>query len=158
MKIAAQLQQGVTMGRIMDNIRGNTVGGITREHLVTKQDIHNINNHYNIEGVIPHSNDLLSVCACVEELKSLPYNPVLLFKPQGEPQPDSMDNVGNDDFCTGHSDRIPKGLLLVKHGNTCVCIDSTHGTNMYDFYKTFTILIIDDFGEGSYCSGMENCK
>ena len=34
MKIAAQLHQGVTMTRIMDNIRENTEGGITREHLV----------------------------------------------------------------------------------------------------------------------------
>ena len=62
MKIAAQLQQGVSMSRIMDNIRGYTGGGITREHLVTKQDNHNIKNHYNIEGVIRHFNDLTSVC------------------------------------------------------------------------------------------------
>ena len=41
MKIAAQLQQGVTIER---NIRENTTEGITREHLVTKQDIHNIKN------------------------------------------------------------------------------------------------------------------
>ena len=45
-----------------------------------------------------HSNDLTSVCAWVEELKSLPYNPILLFKPQGEPQPEYMDNIGNNDF------------------------------------------------------------
>ena len=52
MNIAAQLQQGITIQRIMDNIRGNTTSGITREHLVTKQDIHNIRNYYNIEGVM----------------------------------------------------------------------------------------------------------
>ena len=94
MKIAAQLQQGVSMSRIMDNIRGYTGGGITREHLVTKQDIHNIKNHYNIEGIIRHFNDLTSVCVWVEEMKCQAYNPILLFKQQGEPQPDSMDNVG----------------------------------------------------------------
>jgi len=90
MQIAAQLQQGITMERIMDNIRDNTVGGVTREHLVTKQDIHNVKNQYNIEGVMQHINDHTSVCAWVEELKSLPYNPVLLFKPQGKPQPQDM--------------------------------------------------------------------
>ena len=79
----------------MDNIRENTTKGITREHLVTKQDIHNIKNHYNIEGVMHHTNDQTSVCAWAEELHSLPYNPILLFKPQGEPQPHDMDNVGN---------------------------------------------------------------
>ena len=50
------------------NIRGNTSGGIHREHLVTKQDIHNVKNHYNITGVMRHSSDLTSVCAWVEEL------------------------------------------------------------------------------------------
>ena len=69
MKIAAQLQQGVTIEKIMDNIRGNIEKGITREHLVTKQDIHNIKNRYNIEGVRRHANDLISVVGWVEELK-----------------------------------------------------------------------------------------
>ena len=101
MKIVTQLQQGVTIERIMDNIRENTVGGITREHLLTRQDVYNIKNQYNIEGVIRHSNDLCSVRAYVEELRSLTYNPVLLFKVQGELQSDDMDNIGNDDFILG---------------------------------------------------------
>ena len=33
----------------MDNIRQNIVGGINREHLVTKQDIHNIKNYRPIQ-------------------------------------------------------------------------------------------------------------
>ena len=146
MKIAAHLQQGVTMERIMDNIRGNTVRGITREHLVTKQDIHNIKHHYNIEGVMRHENDLTSICAWVEELNSLPYNPVLLFKPQGEPQPHDMDNVGTDDFILGIQTQFQRDMLC-KYGDTCVCMDATHGTNMYDF-NLITVLVIDEFGEG----------
>ena len=84
----------------MDNIRDNTTEGITREHLVTKQDVDNVKNQYNIEGVMRHQNDLTSVCAWVEELRSLPNNPGLLLKPQGEPQPDGtcMNNIGKDDF------------------------------------------------------------
>ena len=66
MKIAAQLQQGVTIERIMDNIRDDTMEGIIREHLVTKQDVHDVKNQYNIEGVMRHVNDLTSVCAWVE--------------------------------------------------------------------------------------------
>ena len=146
MKIAAQLQQGVTIERIMDNIRENTTEGITREHLVTKQDIHNIKNRYNIEGVMRHSNDLTSVCVWVEELKSLPNNPLLLFKAQGEPQPDDMDNVGNDDFILGIQTQFQRDMLC-KYADVCICMDATHGTNMYDF-KLITILVLDDFGEG----------
>ena len=72
LKIAAQLQEGVTMQRIMDNIRDSVTFGITREHLVTKQDMHNIKNQYNIEGVVRHINDHTSVCAWVKEFQTLP--------------------------------------------------------------------------------------
>ena len=143
MKIAGQLQQGITAERI---IRGDTAGGINREHLVTKLDIHNIKNHYNITGVMRHSNDLTSVCAWVEELKSLPYNPILLFKPQGEPQPEYMDIIGNNDFILAIQTEFQRDMLCL-YGNMCVCMDATHGTNMYDF-NLITLLVIDEFGEG----------
>jgi len=29
----------------------------------------------------------------------------------------------------------------------CICMDATHGTNMYDF-KLITLLVLDKFGEG----------
>ena len=134
------------MSRIMDNIRGYTGGGITREHLVTKQDIHNIKNHYNIEGIIRHFNDLTNVCVWVEEMKCQAYNPILLFKQQGEPQPDSMDNVGVNDFIIGIQTEFQRDMLL-KYGDVCVCMDATHGTNSYDF-NLITVLVIDGFGEG----------
>ena len=35
----------------------------------------------------------------------------------------------------------------MKYGKVCVCMDATHGTNMYDF-NLITVLIIDEFGEG----------
>ena len=146
MKIAAQLQQGVGMSRIMDNIRGDICGGITREHLVTKQDIHNIKNIYNIEGVMRHTNDLTSVCLWIEEMKGLPYNPVLLYKQQGEEQPNEMDNVGVNDFIIGIQTEFQRDMLI-KYGNECVCMDSTHGTNAYDF-NLITVLVIDSLGEG----------
>ena len=146
MKIANQLQQGVTIERIMDNIRNNIAGGITREHLVSKQDVHNVKNQYNIEGIIRHANDQTSVCAWVEELKSSPNNPILLFKAQGEVQPEDMNNVGNSDFILGLQTQFQRDMLQ-KYGGACICMDATHGTNMYDF-KLITVLVQDDFGEG----------
>ena len=113
MKVAAELQQGVTIGRIIDNVRDCATGGITREHLITRQDIHNIKNHYNIEGIIRHTNDLTSVCAWVEEMRALPYNPILLFKPQGATQPQDMDNVGIDDFILGIQTEFQKDMLQI---------------------------------------------
>ena len=111
MKIAAQLQQGVKMERIMNNIRQNTVGGINREHLVTKKDIHNIRNQYNI-GVM---HDLTSVCAWVEELNCLPYNPVLLF------------NHNKTTWIISEMEYKQNfSVMLCKYGHMCICMDVTH--------------------------------
>ena len=32
-------------------------------------------------------------------------------------------------------------------GNNVICLDATHGTNLYDFLL-FTVMVVDDFGEG----------
>ncbi len=40
-EIAAKLQQGVTMDRILDDIRDSVPNGINREHQVTRKDLHN---------------------------------------------------------------------------------------------------------------------
>ena len=63
----------------------------------------------------------------VEELKSLPNNPLLLFKAQGEPQPDDMNNIGNDDFILGIQTQFQCDMLC-KYGDVCIGMDATHGT------------------------------
>ena len=98
-RIAAKLQQGITIERILDDIRDTlSTEGIKREHMVTRLDINNVRLLHNIEGIIKHSNDLSRVSAWVEEMKSLEYNPLLLFKQQGEEQSQATDNIGNRDF------------------------------------------------------------
>ena len=57
-----------------------------------------------------------------------------------------MDNIGKKDFLLGIQTQFQRDMT-VKYGPSCVCIDSTHGTNMYDFVLV-TVLVIDDFGEG----------
>ena len=37
--------------------------------------------------------------------------------------------------------------MLKKFGHDIVCIDSTHGTNMYDFHLT-SLVVVDEFGNG----------
>ena len=37
--------------------------------------------------------------------------------------------------------------MCQKLGGNAVCIDSTHGTNIYDF-KLVTMLVVDEYGEG----------
>ena len=140
-----KLQQGITMDRILDDIRESLDNGIGREHLVTKQDLHNIKARYNIEGSMRHQNDLTSVTSWVHEMQSQPYNPIIIFKQQGNEQSDDIDNVAVTDFLLGIQTEFQRDIL-VKFSET-ICMDTTHGTNMYDF-KLLTIAVIDEYGEG----------
>ena len=79
-------------------------------------------------------------------MRSLPYNPVLLYKEQGSVQDDEMDNLGDNDFLLCIQTEFQRDALQA-FGNDTICIDSTHGTNMYNF-NLVTIVVIDEYGEG----------
>ena len=68
---------------VLDDIRDNVANELGREHLVTRQDLHNIKAQYIIDDMIRHKNDLISVLSWVTEMNTLEHN-LLLFKPQGE--------------------------------------------------------------------------
>ena len=75
----------MTSKRIIDDIRNFSEStDLHREHLISRKDIANIKRLYNIEGVQIHHNDLISVSAIVEEMETLKYNSILIFKQQGE--------------------------------------------------------------------------
>ena len=69
----------------------------------------------------------------------------VLFKQQGVEQPD-LNDFGIGDFAIGLQTVFQRDMLL-KFGSEVVCMDSTHGTNVYDFYLV-AILVLDDYGEG----------
>ena len=110
------------------------------------QDLHNIKKQYNIDGVIRHKNDLTSVTAWVEEMKTLPYSPILRFKQQGFKQSDHLDNIADNDLFLCMQNEFQRDMCEKLRGNA-VCIDSTHGTNTYDF-KLITMLVVDEYGKG----------
>lgn len=143
-KIAAKLEAGVNIDRILDDIRDDIPDGkVNRQQLLKKQDIHNLKRQLNISGIQKHKN---SVCALVEEAKALEYNPILLFKPQGEDQPEGMDNIGKQDFLLCLQTEFQCDALE-KYGNNVVCMDATHGTTSYNF-QLITILVMDEYEEG----------
>ena len=37
--------------------------------------------------------------------------------------------------------------MVIKFGNSIVCLDATHGTTMYDFL-IITAIVVDEYGEG----------
>ena len=78
-------------------------------------------------------------------MQALPYNPILNYKDQGRPQPDNLDNLA-DDFLLCIQTEFQRGMLKA-FGHDTVCIDTTHGTNMYHF-NLITLVVIDEYGEG----------
>ena len=42
------------MEPVLDDIRDNVANELEREHLVTRQDLHNIRSQYNVDGMIKH--------------------------------------------------------------------------------------------------------
>ena len=125
MDIAAKLQQGVSMERILDDIRDSVTNKLGRKHLVTRQDLHNVKAQFNIDGIIRHKNDLTSVMAWVEEMNMLDYNPVLVFKPQGV----GSSSTCIDDFLLVLQTHFQCDMLK-QFGSNAVCIDSTHATSL----------------------------
>ena len=147
--IATKLQDGIQSDKILDQIRDNvspkTLG---REHLISKQDIHNIEKQFCVDGVQKHLNDSQSVNAWVQELHCSEYSPVLLYKMQGveDVAIGTTSAFSRDDFALCIQTKFQCDMLSM-FGKNAICIDSTHSTNQYDFLLN-TIMVIDEFGEG----------
>ena len=109
---------------------------MTCEHLVTRQDILNIKRQFNIER---NKNDHTSLQAWVEELHLQPYDPILIFKQQGNTQGEEIDDIGRDDFLLSIQTEFQRDITM-EFGNNIICIDATHNTNMYDFYLITTVV------------------
>ena len=145
-EIAAKLKQGVSRQKIIDNIRDN-VQDFKRCHLLERKDVHNIQKAFGLNDVQRHANDQQSVLAWIHEWQTSNDmdNPVLYFKLQGDQAEEGYD-LEKDDFFIVIQNSVQKRMLQQFGGNG-ICIDSTHGTNAYDFMLN-TVLVIDDFGEG----------
>ena len=143
-RIAAKLAQGVNMNAIMDFIRDSQAGPLTRDHLTTRLDLHNIKHQYNINCMEKDQDDANSVLYWVAEMEREEHNPVLCFKSQGE----NSDHAGveKNDFLLGIQTQFQQDMF-VKYAQKLVCVDATHGTNSYDF-QLVTVLVIDDYDEG----------
>ena len=145
--IAQQLRQGVDFEHILEKIRDNVGKQFQRLHLLTRKDINNIELAYGFKGTQRHNDDATSVQILVEEMKMSESNRIILYKPQGMPQPEACENMCNNDFMLVIQTHLQAEIIKKYSYDRVICIDSTHGTNGYDF-TLITIVVIDDFGEG----------
>jgi len=147
-RIAGQLAQGVSFERILDDIRDTVGDRFNRIHLVTRKDIVNIERAYGLKGVEEHPVDAVSVGAWIEEWKTKGEDsPVLLIKSQGQAQPENCDNLEDQDFVLILQTPLQREMIKNCEPNRVVCVDATHGTNVYDF-SLISVLVVDEFDEG----------
>ena len=149
LNVAAKLHAKVKIDAILDDIRDSVYGKLNRVHLTTKKDLHNISHSFGLNGFLTDIDDAQSVKLWVEEMRKKPReeNPVLVYKTQGEDQPQNMNNVGKDDFILGIMTSQMEVMLKKFGTGKVVCMDATHGTNENNF-QLITVLVIDEFGEG----------
>ena len=146
--IAAKLQDGVSVSSILDFIRDNVEGQLGRRELITHQDIRNIRHQYNIEGIKFDADDAKSVSLWVQYFNSycVDDNPVLLYKSQGTEPDGDLKDLNKDNFIICVQTPFQADMFR-EFGSEAVCVDSTHGTNVYDF-KLITVIVLDELGEG----------
>ena len=60
---------------------------VSRKHFLTKSDIRNIRVKVDDRIIKRHEDDATSVTMMVSELEQEPFNPILVFKPQGSKDP-----------------------------------------------------------------------
>lgn len=141
-EIAAKLHLGITPEKILDDIRDNVGSTMERIHLVEKKDISDLAKSFDVATVQRHEHDHASVAAWISEWESKEHSPLLFYKLQG----DEMEHFKAEDFMIVLQTEF-QASLLQQFGSNGICMDSTHGTNMYDFTLT-TLMVIIEFGQG----------
>lgn len=145
------MKEGVPFDTILDQIRDSINDMYEDNALVCleKRDIWNIRRDFQLHKGRQHINDFISVKLWVEKVQDLnEKNPVLYYKEQGQDKIEFSANQLQEDsnvmLVIANDFQLS---MLEKFGSNIVCIDSTHGTNMYDFHLT-TLLVVDEFGNG----------
>ena len=90
-------------------------------------DIYNIQIKVKDFGIKWHEDDATSVNVMVQELTEEPFNPVLIYKPQGMKET-QYPMVPEDTFMLVLQTQFQIELYR-QHASTILCIDSTHCTN-----------------------------
>ncbi|XP_064482900.1 uncharacterized protein LOC135395736, partial [Ornithodoros turicata] len=144
-----KLAEGVSLEAVLDDTRDSTTGPVSRLHLVTRMNLHNILKSFDINYAEKmNHNDFVSVATWVDAMLAQENGPVKFFKQQGVCDEKGLFN--KEDFVLVIMTE-PQQQLLSKLGSEKICIDSTHGTTGYDFNLT-TLMTVDEYGAGVPCA------
>ncbi|XP_034236338.1 uncharacterized protein LOC117642361 [Thrips palmi] len=144
--LAAKLQSKVKMDDILDEVRDSVSEehGLTRMHLLEKRDLLNVIREFKLDKNRAHDNDAFSVELWVAEQQEKNPNMVAYYKGQHKQDPSEV--LRDEDFMIVLMTEYQKELVR-KYSSDKILIDSTHGTNNYDFQLT-TLMTVDEYGAG----------
>ena len=83
----------------------------------------------------------------VAELQQENFNPILIYKAQGEVDP-GFPLMLSDSFVLALQTEFQLDMYK-EFAPSVLCIDSTHETNAYNF-KLITCIVADKFGQGTH--------
>ena len=145
--IASKLAAGVEFQRILDDVRDNIGDKYQIIHLITRKDVKNMEQTYCFIENQRHPDDATSVHLWVEEMAAHKLNRVLFYKSQGQIPSKECENLSVNDFAIGLQTPLQADILKQFSLDSVICVDSTHGTNGYNF-NLITIIVVDEYGEG----------
>ena len=131
-----------------ENIDNN--GNINKSHLIKKSVIKDMERQLKYRPRL-HPEGSTSTYLLIKKLELEKYNPVILYKLQGEkylivPQKYKATDEKSELSAIGIETKA-QHEMFVKHSAKITCTDATHGTNQYVF-PLISLVIPDDFGKG----------
>lgn len=132
--IAGYISMGLSKRSILEKIRSSwSEENFHRIHLTGALDLRNISRDFNLDiNVKRDANDLVSVESWIKEMQSSDSDPILFYQ---EPSDE-------DSFILIISTSAQLSMFN-RYGSNIIAIDSTHGTNDYNFQLT-TIMVVDE--------------
>ena len=132
--IAGYISMGLTKQSILEKIRSSwSEENFHRLHLTGNQDLLNIKRDFRVDANVQRDkNDMISVESWIDEMQSSSSDPILFYQPQSGNQPFMLIIATTAQIS-----------MFNKYGGNIIAIDSTHGTNDYDFQLT-TVMIVDE--------------
>ena len=130
-----------------ENIDNN--GNINKSHLIKKSLIKDMERKLKYRRRL-HPEESTSTYLLIKKLELEKYNPVILYKSQGEkcltaPLKYKENDKKSELFAIGIQTKA-QHEMFVKHSSLITCIDATHGTNQYGF-PLISLVVPDDFGK-----------
>lgn len=140
--LLGKIKNGIPPSVIVDQLREEIDNKVEKKNIITRKDIYNISKKCGLLHKYKlHSIDALSVDLQVKHIAQNSSSPIVFYKTQGT---DYLPlNKGDFMMVILTETQI---ALLNKFSNGKLCIDSTHGTDQYNFHLT-TIIVIDELGD-----------